>query len=115
MNKLLILISLALATLQVMAADVSTATAQQVAQRFLSNRAAKGSLNAASPAVKWVHKEANSSHANQAAYYVINTDRGFVIVSGDDRAQQILAYGDRPLDGMSNLPENMRFWLGHYK
>ena len=115
MNKLLILISLALATLQVMAADVSTATAQQVAQRFLSNRATKGSLNAASPAVKWVHKEANSSHANQAAYYVINTDRGFVIVSGDDRAQQILAYGDRPLDGMSNLPENMRFWLGHYK
>ena len=115
MNKLLILIALALATLQGLAADVSTATAQQVAQRFLSNRAAKGSLNAASPTVKWVHKEANSSNANQAAYYVINTDRGFVIVSGDDRAQQILAYGDRPLDGMSNLPENMRFWLGHYK
>ena len=115
MKELLILIALALATLQGLAADVSTATAQQVAQRFLSNRAAKGTLNAASPTVKWVHKEANSSNANQAAYYVINTDRGFVIVSGDDRAQQILAYGDRPLDGMSNLPENMRFWLGHYK
>ena len=40
MKELLILIALALATLQGLAADVSTATAQQVAQRFLSNRAA---------------------------------------------------------------------------
>lgn len=52
MKELLILIALALATLQGLAADVSTATAQQVAQRFLSNRATKWSLNAASPAVK---------------------------------------------------------------
>ena len=47
-------------------------------------------------------------------YFIFNSDYGFVIVAGDDRAQQILAYGDRPLD-MSRMPENMRFWLGTYK
>ncbi|MBQ1746309.1 MAG: Spi family protease inhibitor, partial [Muribaculaceae bacterium] len=115
MRRLLILIALLSAAMQVMAADVSVSSALSMAQRFLVNRSSKGSFNAATPTVKWVHQEMNSSRANKAAYYVVNTDRGFVVVAGDDRAQEILAYGDGSLKDMNNLPENMKFWLDTYK
>ena len=115
MRRLLILIALLSAAMQVMAADVSVSSAQSMAQRFLVNRSSKGSFNAATPTVKWIHQEMNSSRANKAAYYVVNTDRGFVVVAGDDRAQEILAYGDGSLKDMSSLPENMKFWLDTYK
>lgn len=115
MKKLLILFALSCVAMQVMAADVSLSTAKSKAQRFLVSRSGKSNLNVAVPTVKWVHQEMNSSSAGMAAYYVVNTDRGFVIVAGDDRAQEILAYGDCSLNDMNNLPENMQFWLGQYK
>ena len=115
MRRLLILIALLLAAMQIMAADVSVSSAQSMAQRFLVNRSSNGSFNAAAPTVKWVHQEMNSKQANKAAFYVVNTDRGFVVVAGDDRAQEILAYGDGSLKDMSSLPENMKFWLDTYK
>ena len=115
MKKFLILFLLMCGAMQVMAADVSVSMARSSAQRFLTSHAAKGSFNAAAPTVKWVHQEMNPTRANQAAYYVVNTDQGFVVVAGDDRAQEILAYSSRPLDDMNNLPENMKFWLDCYK
>ena len=115
MKKMLLVLAVAFAAMQAVAANVDLASAQSMAQQFLMSHTASQRFNAAAPAVKWVHQEMNSSNANQAAYYVINTDRGFVVVAGDDRAQEILAYGDRALDNMENLPENMRFWLGYYK
>ncbi|MBR5673611.1 MAG: C10 family peptidase [Muribaculaceae bacterium] len=115
MKKLLILFALLCVAIQVMAADVSVSMARSNAQRFLASHAAKGSFNADAPTIKWVHQEMNPTRANKAAYYVVNTDLGFVVVAGDDRAQEILAYSSRPLDDMNSLPENMKFWLGCYK
>ena len=115
MKKLLFLFALSCVAIQVIAADVSVSTAQSKAQHFLVSHSIKSSINDAAPTVKWIHREMNSNNANQAAYYVVNTDRGFVVVAGDDRAQEILAYGDGTLQDMSNLPENMKFWLGIYK
>ena len=101
--------------IQVSAADVSLATAQAKAVNYLQNMA-KDKRLAALPAngVKLLHIESNSTRAAQAVYYIFNSDRGFVIVSGDDRAQTILAHGDRPLD-LKRMPDNMKFWLGTYK
>jgi hypothetical protein len=116
MKKMLLLVALTFAAMQVMAADVDVSAAQSMAQRFLmSHNSKKGFDASTAPAIKWVHQELNSSNVGKAAYYVVNTDGGFVVVAGDDRAQEILAYGSQPLDNMSNLPENMRFWLGCYK
>ena len=115
MRKLLFLFALSCVAMQVMAADVSMSAAQSMAQRFLMSRPGKSSFNAAAPAVKWIHQEMNSNQANKAAYYVVNTDRGFVVIAGDDRAQEILAYGDGTLKDMNGLPENMKFWLENYK
>ena len=112
---MLLLVALTFVAMQVMAADVDASTARTMAQRFLMSQASKKGFNAAAPSIQWVHQELNSSNANKAAYYVVNTDNGFVIVAGDDRAQEILAYGNEPLGSMNNLPENMRFWLRNYK
>ena len=111
----IILFALLCVAMQVMAADVSVSMASSSAQRFLASHSGKNAFNAAVPTIKWVHQEINSSRANQAVYYVVNTDRGFAVVAGDDRAQEILAYSNHPLDDMNNLPENMKFWLNNYK
>ena len=105
MKKLLLLAALVLATLQVTAANVDKTVAQQTAQRFLMSQTAKGRLMATPPTVKWTY-EAKSINA-QAAYYVVNTDNGYVVVSGDDRAREILAYGYGSLESMNDLPDAM--------
>lgn len=115
MRKLFLLVTLLMTVIQVSAADVSLATAQAKAVNYLQNMAKDKHL-AALPAngVKLLHIESNSTRAAQAVYYIFNSDRGFVIVSGDDRAQTILAHGDRPLD-LKRMPDNMKFWLSTYK
>ncbi len=116
MRKLLLFAALLLVAMQGMAADVDALSAKTLAQRFLMGQAARNGFNApVAPTVRWMHQELNSTNANKAAYYVVNTDNGFVIVAGDDRAQQILGYGDHPLNDMNTLPENMKFWLDSYK
>ena len=106
--------ALSLAAIQMIAADIDVMSAQSRAQQFLMSHVGKKNLTTQVPAVKWVHQELNSTNANKAAFYIVNTDNGFVVVSGDDRARVILAYGEGSLD-MNNLPENMKFWLNLYK
>ncbi len=115
MKKLLLLATMLLAVMQVSAADVNLAQASATARRFLTaNAKVKGFQGVSAGDLKLIHTEKNSSSATQAAYYIFNSSRGFIIVSGDDRAHQILAHGDRPLD-MKRMPDNMKFWLGTYK
>lgn len=49
----------------------------------------------------------------QQPLYVFNTDgnQGFVIVSGDDRAETILGYTEQGQYDEETLPENFRWWL----
>ena len=115
MKKLLLLATMLLAVMQISAADVNLAQASATARRFLTaNAKVKGFQGVSAGDLKLIHTEKNSSSATQAAYYIFNSSRGFIIVSGDDRAHQILAHGDRPLD-MKRMPDNMKFWLGTYK
>ena len=48
-------------------------------------------------------------------YYIFNTATTFVVVAGDDRAEEILMVGDRPLKDINNLPPGMQDMLGQYK
>ena len=114
MKKTLFLAALLLAAVQALAGNVDIKTAQCKASDFLSRKAVNGRLMSSTPVVKWVHEEKNSDNAAMTAYYVVNTDKGFVVVAGDDRAKDILAYGET-LKDMNNLPENMKFWLGCYR
>ena len=115
MRKFLLLIALVIATLQVTAANVDLATAQQSAQRFLMSKTANGRFMTSAPTVKWTHEVKNSSNASLAAFYIVNTDRGFAIVSGDDRARDVLAYGDLPLDDLNDLPGGLQYFFNIYQ
>jgi len=50
------------------------------------------------------------------AFYVFNAlnENGFVIISGDDRTREVLAYGDSGNLDTDNLPENVKWWLDSY-
>ena len=116
MKKILLLFALVIATLQLTAANVDLATAQQSAQRFLMGQAAtSGRFMASAPTVKWTHEVKNSTNAALAAFYIVNTDRGYVIVSGDDRAKEVLAYGDGLLSSIDDLPEAVLYFLDIYQ
>lgn len=115
MKKILLFAALVVASLQLTAANVDLATAKQSAQRFLMGQTANGRFMASSPTVKWTHEVKNSSNASQAAYYIVNTDKGYVIVSGDDRAKEILAYGEGTLSSINDLPDAVEYFLDIYQ
>ena len=116
MKKILYLLTTMLVVMQASAAVVDVATAQNSAQRFSHECAATGRHMAPGVIgnVTLIHSEPSQVVAGQAVYYIFNTDDSYIIVSGDDRAHEILAWGDSPLD-MNNIPENMKYWLGCYK
>ena len=116
MKRLLLWILLLSVMMPAMAADVDVAQARATAMEFLQEYAPLTHRGVPSvPAdVKLLHAEVNPTSADKAVYYIFNSDQGFVIVAGDDRARQILAWGDRPLD-FARMPENMKYWLSTYK
>ena len=52
---------------------------------------------------------------NQPVYYIYNTSETFLVVAGDDRAEEILMVGDRPLKDINNLAPGMQDVLNQYK
>ena len=115
MRRTLFLVALLFAVMQTLAGPVDMRTAQAEAQRFVQQQLYGGKLRAPiSGEMKLAHVEMNSKMLDRAVYYIFNSSNGFVIVSGDDRAEEILGYGDRPLD-INNIPCNMKAWLGTYK
>ncbi|MBR4828453.1 MAG: C10 family peptidase [Muribaculaceae bacterium] len=114
MKKLFLFTALVMAVLTAVASPVDLAKAEATAQRFMHSRDAKSFNATPVGSLKLLHAEVSSEKVSQPVYYVFNADNAFVIVAGDDRAQEILAYGDKPLS-MSNLPQNMKFWLDYYR
>ena len=51
------------------------------------------------------------------AYYVFNAKEndGFVIVSADDRTDEILAFSDSGSFNVDNMPSNVKAWLSYYE
>ncbi len=60
---------------------------------------------------------ATRSSDSNAYYYVFNigNNNGFVIISGDDRAKDILGYSDIGSFNIDSLPPNFSDWLKFYK
>ena len=51
-----------------------------------------------------------------APYYIFNAEDngGFVIVSGEEKTEEILGYSDTDCLDMENMPNNVRLWLEDY-
>ncbi|WP_159101322.1 C10 family peptidase [Prevotella dentasini] len=110
-KHLFIFLSLFLFALMAEAAPVSKSAATAIARDFLSARGIKMKqprfvLSAPTP-----HQP-----SSPAAYYVFNAgnQKGFVIVSGDDRTEQILGYSDSGSFPSQEIPDNMRSFLQSY-
>ncbi len=107
MKRILLILAVLLAALQPWAAPVDLAAAQFKAKQCLLNPSSNRRANAGSTLEpKLVFTQMGKVNATQAAFYIFNTDCNFVIVAGDDRAEEILAIGDRPLD-VDRMPDNM--------
>lgn len=114
MKKILFLALLAMTAMQSWAAPVDVASAQARAQRFLSAKVNGGKMLAPAARNLKLGVTMPCETLNAPAFYIFNSDGAFVIVAGDDRALDILAYGDGSITDLESLPENMRFWLEYY-
>ncbi len=94
----------------VQAAPVSESAARVIAAQFMAKKQL-GNISTATP------RMLRGKATNQPALYVFNTEKagcGWVIVSGDDRTQQVLGYSDHGNYDPNNVPENMQAWLDQY-
>ena len=115
MKKLLFFLTATIMAMSLTAAPVDQATAKMKAQRFLANHYA-GQIMAPSAVNPVLLKaELGNAKVNEPVYYIYNTSTTFIVVAGDDRAEEILMVGDRPLSDINNLPLGMKDMLGQYK
>lgn len=96
------------------AGPVDSQDAKLKAAAFLQKQAAH--TNNARRAAAMRAPQLNEVKAFGEALHVFNVggDNGFVIVSGDDRTDEILGYVEGGKFDPNNMPSNMRFWLQMY-
>lgn len=109
-KNLLTILLLFVATL-LWAEPITQSTARKKAVNFASKHG-----KTIAEDVKNLFKVRGKTKAQAMPYYVFNTndDNGFVIVSGDDRTAEILAYSDKGRFNADEIPDNMREWLRYY-
>ena len=109
-----LLVSLAVTTLSANAGNIDATAARAAAGRFLHQNAHAMFKATPQSAIKLAHSEASKVSGN--AYYVFNIDGGgWVIIAGDDRAQEVLAYGNYGSVDVNNMPDNMKGYLDMFK
>ena len=107
-RRLLLILSVLLPTM-LMASPIGKEEAKEKALSFLNGRSsAKARGLNSEKSLRLVKSE--------PCYYVFNIGSrdGFVIVSGDDCAPEILGYADSGEVNPQNMPENMKAWLQGY-
>ncbi len=112
-KNLLLLLAVLLSAQYAVSGPVSRRAAQSVAAAYLS---ARGVELKEEPTPYRAPRRGASAQSENAYYYVFNAgnDNGYVIVSGDDRTDQILGYVDKGSFNEESIPENMRSWLQFY-
>ena len=114
MKKFFLLLAVMLAAMQLSAAPVDASAALSKAKSYLANELYAGKFMAPS-ATDPVLLKTEFGETNKPVYYIYNTSTTFLVVAGDDRAEEILMVGDRPLKDINNLPPAMQDILNQYK
>lgn len=114
MKKLLIL-ALLLQTFTLAAENVSLETARKIAISFLQK---KGIVTTPKHSLKAIKRSQSPSSARGSgeAYHIFDAgnDKGFVIVSGDDRTTPVLGYTRKGHYDESKVSPEFRAWLDEY-
>lgn len=110
MKKLLVLIAaLVVFAAQSFAGPVDVDSAKELGTKYL-----KHNVVSAKDIVDVEHVYTLSNEEGVAYLYVFNYDNGFVVIAADDRAYPVLGYGEDDAFDINNIPEGMRYFLGHY-
>lgn len=108
----------AMLALQSSANNIDASVARNVANTFLKQQTSSNKMfrSTSLSDIKLVHAEKSNTVANANAYYAFNIDGGgWVIVAGEDRANQVLGYSDQGSLNFSNLPDNFKALMNSYK
>lgn len=112
MKRVLTLVVAACTCLCLWADPVTKETARESAKTFLLNRGIEMKTESL------VHRAPRKGVAEKdnSYYYIFNVgnDQGYVIVSGDDRTEEILGYVEHGTYTEDALPEHMKAWLQAY-
>ena len=113
MKRLVLILSLICLTIPGWAEQVSRDQAMRKAQQFLSQKGLPSSVKAAETELS---RRRAQGIPQPDYYYVFNNDQnlGFVIISGDDRAETVLGYATSGRFDVDNIPSNMAAWLQGY-
>ena len=133
MKKTIIISGLLLLCLQVSAQTVSKEAAQQKAVQFLNQHRAASmtklkkadmvlapvnviSLSGEKRLQRSDKATSSSQGKTNTPYYIFNASdgQGYVIVSGDARAREVLGYSDVGSINENDIPENLQALLGYY-
>ena len=125
MRKFLLLNLLLFCAITIYAQFRTEKAASDIANSFIqtdSNLKSIQTSGSSKASVTLAYKCANNdrlrtSGKESAYYYVFNIENngGFIIVSGDERAKDILGYSDDGSFDITNIPENFRYWLSFYQ
>ena len=104
----------ALTSINANAESIDANAAQAAAGKFLQKNMPAKLRSSATPSIKLAYTEKSSVQAN--AYYVFNIDGGgWVVIAGDDRAHQVLAYGTEGSIDMNTIPQCTKDYLNMFK
>ncbi len=115
MRKFLFLLTAISVALSMWAAPVDQSAAQRKAKQYLANEMYAGQLMA--PAALnpvLVKTEYGTGNSKAPVYYIFNTSNTYLVMSADDRAEEILMVGDAPLD-LDRIPDGLQYLLGCYQ
>ena len=116
MKKLFFFLTAAIVAMSLTAAPVDQATATMKAKSYLTNELFAGKIMAPAAINPVLLKaEIGNAKLNQPVYYIFNTSETYLVVAGDDRAEEILMVGDRPLKDINNLAPGLQDILNQYK
>lgn len=102
------------AILSVNAQGVDRTTARTIAQDFLKSQGRQVEL--APEAATGFNGQRKATKTGHSPLYLFNIENegGFVVVSGDERTEQVLGYVDKGSCDDDNMPDNMKAWLQMY-
>lgn len=117
MKKIVLIISLSLLGIALYAGPVTPEKALQVASRVFASGPSTKAADASSLQIVWDGEfEPATKAAQDPAFYVVSRpEGGFVIVSGDDNMQPVLAFSFENEFKVEGMPANVRWWMEELK
>ncbi|MBR5085305.1 MAG: C10 family peptidase [Prevotella sp.] len=112
MKSIRIVTLLLLFPLIAMAGPVDKAKALQIAKK----QVAEINSGQTNQAMSMAYQSFSKKRLGETNYYVYNigNEKGFVIVSGDDRTTPILGYSDEGSFNLNQMPDNIKAWMEYY-